>query len=72
MRTVPVFWGTGTLYHKDLKHIDRLADKYTFNDVHFEAFFKSAYAPYVVIFTVSIKECFERGDFLLCNNVDLN
>ena len=55
----------------DLKHIQILAYKYnTFNDVHFEAF--KVRLSTIVVFTISLKACFARDDFLLCNDIDLN
>ena len=37
----------------------------TFSDVDFEALCT------FVVFTISIKECFERGGFILCDDLDL-
>ena len=52
----------------DLNLIQRLTYKCnTFNDVHFEACFKS-----FVVFTISSKACFEGGGFLSYNDLDLN
>ena len=53
----------------DLSPIRRLAYN-TFNDVHFEARFKSLCA--FVVFTISIKAGFERGGFRYCNDLDIN
>ena len=43
----------------------------TFSDVDYEAFSKSAYICTFVVFTISIKACFERGwRPLLSNDLD--
>ena len=55
----------------DRKFIQRLANKRNIvNDVQFEAFLSPSMS--CVVFAISIKTCFERGDFLLCNDLDLH